>query len=177
MKLLNASINNTSTLISIMAWHKTGEKPSSELMVLCFIDICDLQRMVQLILGNHGSSIPDSIVYGAKMGPTWVLSAPGGPHVGPMNLAIRDIMSLCQCPYMKVLSHYLMQCLIFISEFQWQSCQGKIADILQPLIIKISLEILIQNLFKSLRGFWVQSAMHVTLYSNLWDFCALPIYE
>ena len=23
------------------------------------------------------------------MGPTWVLSAPGGPHVGPMNLAIR----------------------------------------------------------------------------------------
>ena len=25
----------------------------------------------------------------ANMGPTWVLSAPGRPHVGPMNLAIR----------------------------------------------------------------------------------------
>ena len=25
------------------------------------------------------------------MGPTWVLSAPGGPHEGPMNLAIRDV--------------------------------------------------------------------------------------
>ena len=25
------------------------------------------------------------------MGPTWVLSAPDGPHVGPMNLAIRGI--------------------------------------------------------------------------------------
>ena len=25
------------------------------------------------------------------MGPTWVLSAPDGPHVGPMNLAMRDI--------------------------------------------------------------------------------------
>ena len=24
------------------------------------------------------------------MGPTWVLSAPSGPHVGPMNLATRD---------------------------------------------------------------------------------------
>ena len=24
------------------------------------------------------------------MWPTWVLSAPGGPHVGPMNLVIRD---------------------------------------------------------------------------------------
>ena len=33
---------------------------------------------------------PDSKVHGANMGPTWVLSAPDGPHVGPMNLAIRD---------------------------------------------------------------------------------------
>ena len=31
---------------------------------------------------------PDSKVNGAHMGPTWVLSAPGGPHFGPMNLAI-----------------------------------------------------------------------------------------
>ena len=29
------------------------------------------------------------------MGPTWVLSAPGGPHVGPMNIAIR-VGILCQ---------------------------------------------------------------------------------
>ena len=35
--------------------------------------------------------IPDSKVLGANVGPTWVLSAPGGPHVGPMNLAIRDV--------------------------------------------------------------------------------------
>ena len=25
------------------------------------------------------------------MGPTWVLSAPDGPHIGPMNLAIRVV--------------------------------------------------------------------------------------
>ena len=25
------------------------------------------------------------------MGPTWVLSAADGPHVGPMNLAIKDV--------------------------------------------------------------------------------------
>ena len=35
-------------------------------------------------------SIPDSKVHGANMGPTWVLSAPDGPHVGPMNLDNRD---------------------------------------------------------------------------------------
>ena len=32
---------------------------------------------------------PDINVYGANMGPTWVLSAPDGPHIGPMNLAMR----------------------------------------------------------------------------------------
>ena len=32
----------------------------------------------------------DSKVHGANMGPTWVLSAPDGPHVGPMNLVIRE---------------------------------------------------------------------------------------
>ena len=35
-------------------------------------------------------AIPDSKVHGTNMGPIWVLSAPDGPHIGPMNLAIRD---------------------------------------------------------------------------------------
>ena len=34
---------------------------------------------------------PDSKVHGPNMGPTWVLSAPDGPHFGPMNFAIRDV--------------------------------------------------------------------------------------
>ena len=34
---------------------------------------------------------PDNKVHGANMGPTWVLSAPDGPHVGPMSLAIRVV--------------------------------------------------------------------------------------
>ena len=33
--------------------------------------------------------IPDSKVHRAIMRPTWVLSAPDGPHVDPMNLDIR----------------------------------------------------------------------------------------
>ena len=33
---------------------------------------------------------PDSKVHGVNMDPIWVLSAPDGPHVGPMNLAIRE---------------------------------------------------------------------------------------
>ena len=38
---------------------------------------------------------PDNIVHVANMGPTWVLSAPAGPHVGPMNLAIREAIDMC----------------------------------------------------------------------------------
>ena len=34
-------------------------------------------------------TFPDSKVHGANLGLTWVLSAPDGPHVGPMSLAIR----------------------------------------------------------------------------------------
>ena len=34
------------------------------------------------------------------MGPTWVLSAPDGPHIGPMNLAIRvDVSTAATPPY------------------------------------------------------------------------------
>ena len=32
-------------------------------------------------------SIPENKVHGDNMGPTWVLLAPGGPHVGPINPA------------------------------------------------------------------------------------------
>ena len=36
-------------------------------------------------------SYPDSKIHGANMGPTRVLSAPDGLHVGPMNLAIPEV--------------------------------------------------------------------------------------
>ena len=36
---------------------------------------------------------PDSKVHEASTGPTWVLSAPDGPHVSPMNLAIRVVIA------------------------------------------------------------------------------------
>ena len=36
---------------------------------------------------------PDSKIHGANMGATWGRQDPGGPHVGPMNLAIRELIS------------------------------------------------------------------------------------
>ena len=32
--------------------------------------------------------VPDSKVHGANMRPIWGRQDPGGPHVGPMNIAI-----------------------------------------------------------------------------------------
>ena len=40
----------------------------------------------------HSQIIQDGKVHGANMRPTWVLSAPDGPHVGSMNLAIREFL-------------------------------------------------------------------------------------
>ena len=42
---------------------------------------------------THASIVyfTDSKVQEAYMGPTWGQQASGGPHVGPMNLAIRVI--------------------------------------------------------------------------------------
>ena len=53
----------------------------------------DLPSQNIYLLKMFSRNTPDSKVYWANMGPTWVLSAPGGPHVGPMNLAIRDRMA------------------------------------------------------------------------------------
>ena len=51
------------------------------------------------------SDIPGSKVHGANMGPTWVLSAPDGPHVGPMNRAIREV-SCDNPPDLKMIGHF-----------------------------------------------------------------------
>ena len=44
--------------------------------------------------GCNGVSFPDSKDHWPNMGPIWVLSAPGGPLVGPMNLDIRVYLKL-----------------------------------------------------------------------------------
>ena len=50
----------------------------------------DQMRATPKIVSDRAVSVyPDSKVHGANMGPTWVLSAPDGLHVGPMNHAFR----------------------------------------------------------------------------------------
>ena len=49
------------------------------------VQIPDIQ-LVTYTLKIANDTIPDSKVHGGNMGPTWVLSAPAGPHVGPWTL-------------------------------------------------------------------------------------------
>ena len=71
-----------SVTLSLIGWVHTQNDPCTATTKLCtnFLYI----------------TIPDSKVHGANMGPTWVLSAPGEPHVGPMNLTIWDISHIYQ---------------------------------------------------------------------------------
>ena len=54
---------------------------------------CKVSRMFYLY--PAACNIPDSKVHEANMGPIWGRQDPGGPHVGPMNFAIWDVI---KCP-------------------------------------------------------------------------------
>ena len=75
-----------------------------------------------------GNNAPHSKVHGANMGPTWVLSAPGGPHVGLMNLAICGITSLGNCDMNKRIHIHQGNfsgngTIIRTPWFQWYDCE------------------------------------------------------
>ena len=55
------------------------------------VRVVDLNYSNGRISQNYQKSVPDSKVHVANMGPTWVLSTPGWPHIGPMNFAIRGV--------------------------------------------------------------------------------------
>ena len=52
------------------------------------ISVSKSGRPIKVII--FAENIPDSKVLGANMGPIWGRKDPGGPNVGPMNLAIWD---------------------------------------------------------------------------------------
>ena len=60
-------------------------------MVVVFVSLASENRMTVAVLVKNNTG-PDSKVRGASMGPTWALSSPDWPHVGPMNLALRGLL-------------------------------------------------------------------------------------
>ena len=50
--------------------------------------VIDKWYLIRFEITNRNGSL-DSKVHGANIGPIWGRQDPGGPHVGPMNFAIR----------------------------------------------------------------------------------------
>ena len=82
-------------------------------------------RNMRYLGGNVNNSYPgfwpDSKFNGANMGPTWVLSAPDGPHVGPMNLAIRVIAYTSPCDVCTQFAFFCVLYRIITIGFSWFS--------------------------------------------------------
>ena len=91
-------------------------------------DVCHLSNTQQAITYNHAlhlrhisdnstrsliqrDNILDSKVHGANMGPIWGRQDPGGPHVGPMNFAIWDMLGHLEFPLKFVV--YTPYCSVF----------------------------------------------------------------
>ena len=60
-------------------------------LFMCFARRHPMGNINPFRIELHHGNIPDSKVHGANVGPIWGRQDPGGPHVGPMNLAIWDV--------------------------------------------------------------------------------------
>ena len=99
----------------------------------------DIAVFVQEMLLSPPCRILDSKVRGTNMGPAWVLSAPDGPNVGPMNLVgrmhyhailyrtiskvynalkLRELAT-CTSKIMIEICRYICRCLLFYSCNHW----------------------------------------------------------
>ena len=77
---------------------------------------------------KHGdiSGIPDSKVLGDNMGPIWVRQDPSGPHVGPMNFPIWDILLSFDFPQRFYRSIYFPYLFVHVQNyFKWYLFIGK----------------------------------------------------
>ena len=72
-----------------------------EVLSSCFVsndgsDFHNAWLVAMLTYFHISQNYPDSKVHGANMGPIWGRQDPGGPHVGPMNLAIWGVENFLQ---------------------------------------------------------------------------------
>ena len=72
--------------------------------------LCNMSSPNRCLI-NH--CCPDSKVHGANMRPIWGRHDPGGPHVGPMNLAIW--VGYCKCKRLMLQAHCTLFFLIIFS--------------------------------------------------------------
>ena len=109
--------------------------------------------------------IPDSEVHGCNMGPTWGRQDPGGPHVGPMNLAIWDGMSLFSSTVLPIIL-----CNLISGYF---GKKNTFITVVYLYIWYYISKIPMTHTNSMSKCFWVYLAQFQTKYQNIWLFCSL----
>ena len=79
-------LNGFNWVVQDSLWYKHIDG----LMQDCSNSIANALELLQSCAKPSICNNPDSKVHGTNIGPTWVLAAPDGPHVGPMNLTVRE---------------------------------------------------------------------------------------
>ena len=115
-------------------------------------------------------NIPDNKVHGANIGPTWVLSAQDGPHVGPMNLVIRDIYFVYPCVWLSVGFSVRSCCIFFKWIFPFLCSQYQCLVDLPALCIQLQ---------TSRREYWhhVFPVRKLPLCASVWSFVGLTYFH
>ena len=80
-------------------WNGTYTHLTMECCLFREIDVTTVARNGVVNLSNN---FPDSKAHGTNLGPTWVLSASDGPHVGPMNFPMLGPMLSGFCKHMHI---------------------------------------------------------------------------
>ena len=120
-------------------------------------------------------NIPDSKVHGANMGPTWVLSAPDGPHVGSMNLAIRG--ASCLLWFVLVCLWWILPIAIKVTSYARGSSYHRIYQTLRIWVNKTRQSDTHQSNTKPCQCFmgynvWHSIIAYLALINNQWCFDA-----
>ena len=117
---------------------------------------------------SYQDNIQDSNYYVAHLGPTWVLSAPGGSHIGPINLAIRD-MSMELILYMRCLF------VVFLVSEDIQQGNALICWLIWYTTTKIRLFIKVNltSLFSCIWRIYPQQSNGTACYLRLWALWAV----
>ena len=109
------------------------------------------------------------------MGPTWVLSAPDGPHVGPMNLGIRGLLKSkykCRSPSLCLYSNVSMQCLFQCSLTYYRPCQVLFLTDIQ-IVLNCCTHLWHGTDLREVTGSWRQSLCDSSKAYNVYDFVLL----
>ena len=97
------------------------------------------------------SQFPDSKVHAAHMGPIWGRQDPGGPYVGPMNLAIWDLLILVD--YSSVTS------------LKWHGVGLVVSSVTHPIVRNVNI---INNSLYDSRSPWLGTRSNVWRIHRKW---------